>query len=98
MAAVWTGGRSTVENQYGADGLYLDDLCHSVGEFALRQGLQKGSIDENVFRLPECADEVFAVRRVYGGLSADARVYHCEQGRWNLAKLDSAHAMKGCEG
>lgn len=57
---------------------HLDDFSHAIRKFARRQRLQKGSVDEDILRLPKRPDEILAMRRVDGRLPAHARIHHGE--------------------
>jgi len=57
-------------------GGYLDHFGHSIGEFARREGLEESGIDKDVFGLPECADQVFAVGGIDRGFASDAGIDH----------------------
>ncbi|KAI3485871.1 hypothetical protein L1887_50669 [Cichorium endivia] len=78
------------------DGGCLDHLSHAVAELSGREGLEPGSVDEDVVRLVEAADEVLAERVVDGGLAADGRVDHGEEGGGDLDKLETTHEG-GCD-
>ena len=57
-------------------GAYLDHFGHSIGELACREGLEEGGIDKDVFGLPECADQIFAVGGIDRGFASDAGIDH----------------------
>jgi hypothetical protein len=73
---------------------YLHNLGHTIRELPRRESLKEGSIDEDVFRLPKRANQVFAVGRIDSSLASDARIDHGEQGSRDLAKLDTSHTAK----
>jgi hypothetical protein len=54
----------------------LDYFGHTVGKLARRKCFQKGGIDEYIFRLPECTDEIFSMRGINGGFSTNTRINH----------------------
>jgi hypothetical protein len=72
---------------------YLDDFGHAIREFARGERLEECGVDEDVFRLPERADEILTMRRVDRGLAAHARVNHGEESRRDLHETHAAHAV-----
>lgn len=78
--------------------MYLDDLGHTVREFAGRKRFQECSVDENVFWLPEGANEILAVRSVDSCLPAYARVDHGKQCCRNLTETYASHTLQSQKG
>lgn len=54
------------------EGGYLDHFSHSIGEFPGGKGLEESGIDKDVFWLPECTDQVFAMGGIDRGFASDA--------------------------
>lgn len=70
---------------------YFYNLGHAIGKLASRERLQESSINEDVFRLPEGANQILPMGRVDGSLAANARVNHGEQSGRDLYETASAH-------
>ena len=71
---------------------HLDNFGHAIGKFPRREGLKEGRVNEDVFRLPEGADEVLSVGSVDGGLASDGGVNHGQKSGRDLHEADTAHA------
>jgi len=74
-------------------GAYLDHFGHSIGELAGGEGLEESGIYKDVFGLPECADQVFAVGGIDRGFSSDTGIDHGQQGGWYLYEFDASHTI-----
>lgn len=70
---------------------YFYDLGHAVGKFASRERFEESSINEDIFRLPEGANQILPMRCIDGGLAANTRVNHSEQSGRDLYETASAH-------
>ena len=68
-------------------GARLYNFDHPVREIAGGNGLEESGIGKDVFRLPKCADRVFAMGGVDRSVASDAGIDHGQQGSWYLNEL-----------
>ena len=73
----------------------FNHLAHTVGHVFLRQRRQRIDIGDDADRLPECSDEIFALRDIDTCLAADGGIHLREKRRRDLHKIDAAHPRRG---
>ena len=83
---------SNPTNQYR--GAHLDHFGHSVRELAGGEGFEERGIYKDVLRLPECADQIFAVGGVDRGFASDTGIDHGQQGGRYLNEFNTSHTIR----
>ncbi len=73
----------------------FDDLRHTGGEFTGGKCLEESGVNEHSVWLPECTDQIFALRRIDTGFSPHRTVHHGEQRGWHLVQ-SNAPVPGGC--
>ena len=85
-----------VQNVRIGNAAIFNHFRHTIVEDAFRQGSENVGVDDDQLRLIKRADQIFALRQIDAGFSADRRIHLCKQRSRNLAHMNAAQI--GCCG